>query len=130
MTKKDCSVIGCKDKARGNKDLCNKHRLRLQRKGSLELKERGREYHGKTATTEYSSWQNMKDRCSNANYGYYHRYGGRGISICDRWIDSFENFLSDMGEKPSNKHSIDRINNGGNYEPSLGAAYIALTSIA
>lgn len=47
----------------------------------------------------------------------YHSYGGRGISICKRW-DKFENFISDMGSKPTEKHSIDRINNDGNYTPS------------
>jgi hypothetical protein len=68
-------------------------------------------------TSEYSSWMNMKARCSNQDHGSFARYGGRGIMICPRWM-KFENFLADMGKKPSSRHSIDRINNDGNYEPS------------
>lgn len=66
---------------------------------------------------EYNSWRAMVARCTNKNYWAYHRYGGRGIKICDRWINSFPNFLEDMGKKPTPKHSLDRINNKGNYEP-------------
>ncbi len=69
-------------------------------------------------STEYSSWICMKTRCLNPNSEKYKIYGGRGIKICSRWVDSFENFLSDMGRKPTKKHSIERINNDGNYEPS------------
>jgi hypothetical protein len=58
----------------------------------------------------------MITRCTNAKEAKWKRYGGRGISICDRWRYSFENFLADMGEKPPGL-SIDRINNDGNYEP-------------
>ena len=73
--------------------------------------------HGMRFTSEYYSWNNMKARCYNPNYKHYKDYGGRGITICDRWRDSFENFLEDMGSKPSNKHSIDRIDVNGNYDP-------------
>ena len=61
-------------------------------------------------------WQNMKDRCRNPNHPQFKDYGGRGIQVCQRWLDNFQNFLADMGEKPSNL-SIDRIDNDGNYEP-------------
>lgn len=71
---------------------------------------------GNTAP-EYNSWRSMRERCLNPKYVKWHRYGGRGITICDRW-DIYENFLADMGRKPSSKHSLDRINNEGNYEPS------------
>ncbi len=67
---------------------------------------------------EYSSWQKIKARCYNLKNNRYHRYGGRGIRVCDRWLKSFENFLEDMGKMPSdNRYTIDRINNDGNYEP-------------
>ena len=64
---------------------------------------------------EYYSWVGMKTRCYNPNTIYYKNYGGRGIKVCDRWLNSYENFLNDMGLKPSFEHSLDRINNDGNY---------------
>lgn len=73
--------------------------------------------HGQYQSSEYYAWQHIKDRCYNLKNKRYKDYGGRGITVCDRWKDSFENFLADMGPKPSNKHSIDRIDNDGNYEP-------------
>jgi hypothetical protein len=60
----------------------------------------------------------MKARCYYPKAISYYLYGARGITVCPRWLESFENFLADMGECPSPKHSLDRINNDGNYEPS------------
>lgn len=74
--------------------------------------------HGMSKTPEYGAWRNMRDRCSNPNTSHYECYGGRGISICDRWMNSFENFFEDMGPRPSPRHSIDRIDVNGNYEPA------------
>ena len=65
----------------------------------------------------YKSWTGMRGRCYTKTNKKYLRYGGRGIKMCDRWKDSFDNFLADIGLKPSPEHSIDRINNDGNYEP-------------
>lgn len=73
--------------------------------------------HGRSKTPEYRSWSAMKDRCYQRTHIKWDRYGGRGITVCNRWLGSFENFLADMGEKPSPNHSIDRIDNDGNYEP-------------
>ncbi len=71
----------------------------------------------KTRSSEYESWNSMKDRCLNKKSSNYRRYGAVGITVCDRWLD-FNNFIKDMGCKPSPKHSIDRFpNNKGNYEP-------------
>jgi hypothetical protein len=66
---------------------------------------------------EYRAWQKMKDRCLNPKNKYFHHYGGRGITVCARWLESFQNFYADMGPRPFAKHSIDRVNNNGNYEP-------------
>lgn len=65
----------------------------------------------------YRIWTGIKTRCYDTKSVAYPWYGKRGITMCDRWHESFENFLSDMGLPPSNKHSIDRIDNDGNYEP-------------
>lgn len=67
--------------------------------------------------SEYEAWHGIKRRCYGRNTKVFARYGGRGISVCQRWLDSFDAFLADMGPKPSPWHSIDRINNDGNYEP-------------
>lgn len=68
-------------------------------------------------TPEYKTWGRMLNRCRNENEKDFHRYGGRGIQVCDQWV-SFENFLADVGLRPSANHSIDRYpNNDGNYEP-------------
>jgi len=70
-----------------------------------------------TKSKSYHTWQSMRDRCFNSKNSRYASYGGRGIKVCDKWL-KFENFLEDMGQPPSPKHSIDRINNDGDYEPS------------
>ena len=72
--------------------------------------------HGQTKTPEHHVWQNMRQRCTNQRNKAYGYYGGRGISVCQRW-DSFENFIADMGPRPSSKHSIERKDVNGNYEP-------------
>lgn len=65
---------------------------------------------------EYTAWAHMRRRCTDTNYKYYHRYGGRGIKVCPQW-DNFDVFFRDMGKKPNKKYSLDRIDNDGNYEP-------------
>jgi hypothetical protein len=74
--------------------------------------------HGYRNTPEYKAWQSMKQRCLNENNASFPRYGGRGIAVYERWLESFQVFLSDMGPRPSAKHSLGRINNDGNYEPT------------
>ncbi len=66
---------------------------------------------------EYISYHGMLHRCYDPKNKRYADYGGRGIIVCDRWQESFQAFVSDMGVRPSSKHSIDRIDNDGNYEP-------------
>lgn len=62
-------------------------------------------------------WKKMKERCTNKNAKEYHNYGGRGISVHHEWADDFESFRTGVGPRPTKKHSLDRINNDGNYEP-------------
>lgn len=73
--------------------------------------------HGERRTPEYRTWTHIKSRCLNSNVPEFKHYGGRGVSICDRWRESYEAFLEDMGRRPPGKHSIDRIDVNGDYEP-------------
>jgi hypothetical protein len=75
------------------------------------------EFHGRSHSSEYGVWQRMIQRCINPKNRRFDIYGGRGITVCDRWLASFAAFLADMGPRPSSKHSIDRIDNDGHYEP-------------
>ena len=78
------------------------------------------ERHGATSkgvrSPEYLSWIAMRQRCNNHNHAAFHAYGGRGITVCERWA-SFENFLADMGPRPSREHTLDRIKNDEGYSP-------------
>lgn len=65
----------------------------------------------------YDCWVDMKQRCYNPKNRGYKNYGYRGIKVCDRWLESYQNFYDDMAPKPSDKHSLDRINNDGDYSP-------------
>lgn len=73
---------------------------------------------GKYRSPEYKTWTNMKIRCYNPKHPRYSIYGERGIIVCDRWKNSFVNFLKDVGAKPGPEYSIDRIDVNGNYEPN------------
>ncbi len=80
------------------------------------------ERHGHTRqlkrSSEHYAWTNMIQRCTNDKRADFHQYGGRGITVCDAWLNSFAVFLSDMGQRPSSQHSLDRYPNlNGNYEP-------------
>lgn len=91
----------------GNTQSCGCLRLeRLRRKNTT---------HNKSHTTEYYAWDNMKRRCLNEQHPEYSNYGGRGIGVSKEWINSFEVFFSDMGEKPNKKFSLDRIDNSKGY---------------
>lgn len=73
--------------------------------------------HGLSTTPEYIAWRDMVNRCCNENHKSYHHYGGRGIKVCDRRLNSFENFIVDMGLRPGKHFELDRKENNGNYEP-------------
>ena len=115
----ECIVDGCKSKAIA-KGYCQKHYARICRNGNLAVK---KDINGtrKSHPIEYRIWQGIKKRCYNPNEKCYEHYGGRGITVCDRWIEKpngFKNFLEDMGERPQGEeaekrslYSIYRIDN-------------------
>ena len=72
---------------------------------------------GHRRRSEYNIWVHMKERCYSPKHRSYEYYGGRGIQVCARWRKSFINFFADVGRRPSKRHSIDRVDNDGNYEP-------------
>lgn len=73
--------------------------------------------HGHTGTYIYRIWKTMRSRCYLPSQRAFKHYGGRGIVVCDSWRWSFENFLADMGHRPTAKHSLDRLDNNGPYSP-------------
>lgn len=73
--------------------------------------------HGDYRTSEFAAWREIRYRCYTKTCRAYKHYGARGISVCDRWMESYSNFISDMGRKPSPLHSLDRIDNNGDYSP-------------
>lgn len=108
----DCgrpALVRSNDIVRGKIQSCGC--LLRERRGVSSFK------HGAGKTAEYRAWQGAKNRCRYSSREGYSRYGGRGIVMCDRWKNSFENFLEDMGKRPSRRHSLDRRNNNGDYEP-------------
>lgn len=96
-------VLGCNLK-KGNSTSCGIHR-KYKAIGTIR-------------TPEYRAWCAMKRRCLDVNNRVYHLYGGRGIQICKRWLTSFNLFLKDVGKRPSEHHSLDRINNNYGYFPT------------
>ena len=74
--------------------------------------------HGMTSSPEYRIWTGIKTRCTNRKSIAFKNYGGRGVTMCVSWANSFDAFVLDMGLRPSDQHSIDRIDTNGNYEPS------------
>lgn len=115
---KQCSVVRCENgmTAKLRRGMCQMH-YRRSRFGLLPLDAPKLERHHMKHSPEYSSWLGMKERCSNPNHRSYARYGGRGISVCDRWKQSFTAFLSDMGPRPKGC-TIDRVDGNSDYEPS------------
>lgn len=108
-----CTVAGCKGKYIA-KGLCDKHYRRMHVHGTLIPT---RETHGMTDHPIYQVWSNMKSRCNNKDNKNYDDYGGRGIKVFDEWSASFNSFYSYVGEPEVKGHTLERINNNGNYEP-------------
>jgi hypothetical protein len=81
------------------------------------VSERKRERHGMSKSAEYRSWQHAKVRCFNVKFRHFANYGGRGITMCAEWCDSFAAFVAHIGPRPAPGYTVDRIDNAGNYEP-------------
>ena len=109
-----CTVHKC-GKPYTSKGMCNMHYLRFKIHGDASHPDT-RYTHRATGSYTYVSWGAMKQRCYNKNSKSYNWYGGRGIKVCDRWIDSYDNFLKDMGERPKGM-TLDRKNPDGDYTP-------------
>jgi hypothetical protein len=121
MTDKKCKVDGCTSKLRivnGKEYLmrgyCSKHYTRYIRYGDIDYVSKvcGEDRHNNPL---YNTWSRIKARCYNKSNHSYKYYGGRGIKMSDEWLNDFNIFLRDMGDKPSKIHSIDRIDVNGNY---------------
>lgn len=111
-----CKVKGCTRPGTKGHGFCGLHYQRWKKYGDAEYTKVHR--HGGKRTLEYQSWLAMKQRCYNKKHTHYKDYGGRGITVCDRWLDKlngFENFLEDMGHRPSKEYSLDRIDNDKGY---------------
>ncbi len=108
-------IVSGQELRRGDTKSCG-----CLRRDVTKVRGRSNERHGDAKTgkesAEYRSWVEMRRRCSNPNFIGFRYYGGRGIAVTARW-DIYENFLADMGHKPTPNHSIDRINSDGNYCP-------------
>ena len=113
-----CKVDGCSNIIRAH-GFCPKHLYRWEKYGDPLVASFYQNGHKKNNPKLYKTWQGMKNRCYNKNCRSYKHYGGRGVKVCDRWLGAkgFDNFLEDMGKKPSSKHSLDRINTNGDYCP-------------
>lgn len=111
-----CCVENCTSRFYA-KEMCIAHYYRFRKYGDPTMGGPMQEVHRMRFTTEYRIWAGMKERCLNPTNHAYHYYGGRGITICDEWRDSFMAFYQYVGKRPGSEYSIDRINNDGNYEP-------------
>lgn len=112
--KKICSAEGC-DKEIHARGYCQKHYLQARKKGELPRLYKKREMHGMRGTKIWNRWRDIRKRCRDSNSSVYRYYGGRGITVCKEWEESFMAFYTDMGDPPTDKHDIDRINNEGPY---------------
>lgn len=112
---KNHTNVSTRDLKTGHSKSCGCLSSELLIKRNISNATHGQTINGK-ASHEYYIWSGIKNRCYNINHDYYKYYGGRGIKMCDDWINSFECFYAYIGESPSIKHTIDRINNNGDYE--------------
>jgi hypothetical protein len=116
-TRPSCKESGC-DEPHHAAGFCSNHYGRWSRHGSTEKRPRaGNRRHGMGRTPEHKAWSDMIQRCTNRNQKQFADYGGRGITVCAEWRESFVSFLKHVGPKPSPELTLDRKDNDGNYEP-------------
>lgn len=115
LAKKQCSVDNC-DREHYGKNLCKYHYNIEWNKTHRESLVKSNKHFRKTHPL-YTVWQAMRQRCNDSRTNGYEYYGGRGIKVCERWFNSYHNFVADMGERPKGM-TLDRIDVNGNYEPS------------
>jgi hypothetical protein len=101
----------------GNTKSCGCYRIDHGREHGAEINLKHGEGRNGKESPEYRAWCSMKSRCENPGHRAFPDYGGRGILVCARWLDAFENFLKDMSRRPSSRHSLGRLDNEGHYEP-------------
>lgn len=113
---KTCKINSCEKKFYGN-GYCSMHYNRVRRYGSPDVNKRN----GKSKHELFGVWASMIDRCRREKHPKYHRYGGRGIKVCDRWSGwhGFDNFIQDMGDRPIGKvrYTLERVDNDKGYSP-------------
>jgi hypothetical protein len=110
-----CAIVGC-GKVVSARHYCAAHLYKLLRYGD-PLAGKTHVQHGDYTSVEYRTWITIRQRCNNPRNSAFRNYGGRGIKVCERW-NLYENFIADMGRKPSATHSLDRIDNQRGYGPS------------
>lgn len=111
-----CIVPGCGKRLR-TLGYCYMHYSRLRSNGDPLVVQHTQELHGLSKSPEHGIWRGIKKRCYAPKTKHFDRYGGRGIEMCERWRNSFSAFYNDMGPRPTPEHSIERVNNNGDYEP-------------
>ncbi len=117
-----CTVQGCERSGKLTRGMCHRHYMQWRRAGD-PLGTTRKPSQNWRKHFMYGAWAGMVNRCHNPNNSSFARYGGRGVSVCDRWRfgedgkSGFVCFLEDMGERPEG-HTLDRVNAAGNYEPS------------
>lgn len=117
LCKCDCGKLKSVDTSRLKRGSAKSCGCSTTRRSLSVTDPKGLPTHGRSKTPEYRSWQGMIYRCFNPRKSGFSNYGGRGITVCQRWLESFCNFLEDVGPRPSPAHSMDRIDTNGNYSP-------------
>lgn len=110
-----CLIRDCNKSNKIRRGYCYMHYKRFMKYGSPHIVMR--KMHGLRHTPEFNVWAHMKQRCNNERNKAYKNYGGRGVKVCDRWNKSFMAFYKDMGKRPDNKYTLERIDNDGDYTP-------------